>query len=155
MIQGGDPKSRQAAPGESLGNSDIGYKIPAEFVPALFHKKGALAAARDNNPEKASSGCQFYVVEGKVWDDEGLAKQIIRSGRAFTDEQKLTYKTLGGTPHLDGNYTVFGEVIDGLAVVDSIAKQPRDATDRPKEPMSYDSEGRMDQKKENYEAIRV
>ncbi|QJW88240.1 peptidylprolyl isomerase [Spirosoma taeanense] len=135
MIQGGDPNSRKAKPGEPLGNGDVGYTIPAEFVPSLFHKKGALAAARDNNPEKASSGCQFYVVQGRVWDDESLNRQLERiqtmKGRQPTDAQKQVYKTLGGTPHLDGNYTVFGEVIDGLAVVDSIARQPRNNLDRP------------------------
>jgi peptidyl-prolyl cis-trans isomerase B (cyclophilin B) len=136
MIQGGDPNSRKAEAGQPLGNGDVGYKVPAEIVPALFHKKGALAAARDNNPEKASSGCQFYIVQGRVWTDEELQKQVERSRsrapeRVFTDEQKQAYKTVGGSPHLDGNYTVFGEVIDGLAVVDSIAKQPRDPQDRP------------------------
>ena len=135
MIQGGDPNSRKAPAGEPLGNGDIGYTIPAEFAPTLFHKKGALAAARDNNPQKASSGCQFYVVQGRVWDDAGLQKQLDRiqtmKGHLPTDEQKQVYKTLGGAPHLDGNYTVFGEVIDGLAVVDSIAKQPRNEMDRP------------------------
>ena len=134
MIQGGDPQSRTAIAGQSLGNGDVGYRIPAEFVPTLFHKKGALAAARDGNPEKASSGCQFYVVQGRVWDDAGFEAQRQRittiKGRQPTDEQVSLYKTVGGTPHLDGNYTVFGQVIDGLAVVDSIAKQPR-AADRP------------------------
>ncbi|MDB5241801.1 MAG: peptidylprolyl isomerase, partial [Spirosoma sp.] len=138
MIQGGDPKSRNAPAGEPLGNGDVGYQIPAEIVPALFHKKGALAAARDNNPAKASSGCQFYIVQGRVWPDDELQKQVARSqarapGRVFTEEQKQTYKSLGGSPHLDGNYTVFGEVIDGLAIVDSIASQTRDAQDRPKQ----------------------
>lgn len=135
MIQGGDPNSRKAPADQPLGNGDVGYTIPAEFVSALFHKKGVLSAARDNNPEKASSGCQFYVVQGRVWDDAGLQKQAERiqsmKGRLPTDAQKQVYKTLGGTPHLDGNYTVFGEVIDGLAVVDSVAKQPRDPLDRP------------------------
>lgn len=135
MIQGGDPNSRKAQADQPLGNGEVGYTIPAEFVPTLFHKKGTLAAARDNNPEKASSGCQFYVVQGRVWDDAGLQKQVERiqsmKGQLPTEEQKQVYKTLGGTPHLDGNYTVFGEVIDGLAVVDSIAKQPRDPQDRP------------------------
>ncbi|MBD2751800.1 peptidylprolyl isomerase [Spirosoma validum] len=135
MIQGGDPNSRKAEAEQPSGNGDVGYKIPAEFVPTLFHKKGSLAAARDNNPEKASSGCQFYVVQGRVWDDAGLQKQMERieslKGRMPTDEQKQVYKTLGGTPHLDGNYTVFGEIIDGIAVVDSVAKQPHDPQDRP------------------------
>jgi len=138
MIQGGDPNSRNAPVGEPLGNGDVGYKIPAEIVPTLFHKKGSLAAARDNNPEKASSGCQFYIVQGRVWPDDELQKQVVRSQarapeRVFTEEQKQTYKSLGGSPHLDGNYTVFGEVIDGLAIVDSIAGQTRDAQDRPKQ----------------------
>ncbi len=135
MIQGGDSTSKNAQPNQTLGNGDLGYRIPAEFVPTLFHKKGALAAARDNNPEKSSSASQFYIVQGRVWDDEGLTKQLERiknlNGRLPTEEQKLVYKTLGGTPHLDGNYTVFGQVIDGLALVDSIAKQPRGMADRP------------------------
>lgn len=142
MIQGGDPNSRNAQAGEPLGNGDNGYKVPAEIVPALFHKKGALAAARDNNPDKASSGCQFYVVQGRVWPEDELQKQIARSHsrtpdgsptrRTFTSEQKQVYKTLGGSPHLDGSYTVFGEIVDGLAVIDSVAKQPRDPQDRPR-----------------------
>lgn len=152
MIQGGDPNSRKASTGESLGNGDVGYKIPAEIVPTLFHKKGSLAAARDNNPDKASSGCQFYIVQGRVWSDDELQKQVDRSharapDRVFTDEQKQTYKTLGGSPHLDGSYTVFGEVIDGLALVDSIAKQPRDPQDRPKGDMRMTVTGEWVRKK--------
>ncbi|GAB2519845.1 peptidylprolyl isomerase [Spirosoma aerophilum] len=135
MIQGGDPNSRKAEADQPLGNGDIGYKIPAEFVPSLFHKKGALAAARDGNPEKASSGCQFYIVQGRVWDEAALQTQITRiesqKGHVPTEAQKQVYKTLGGAPHLDGNYTVFGEVIDGLAIVDSVAKQPRNDMNRP------------------------
>ncbi len=136
MIQGGDPNSRKKEAGEPLGNGDVGYKIPAEIVPTLFHKKGSLAAARDGNPEKASSGCQFYIVEGRVWDEAGFQKQVERlktlKGHIPTEEQKRVYETIGGSPHLDGNYTVFGEVIDGLAIVDSVAKQPRNELDRPK-----------------------
>ncbi len=135
MVQGGDPESRTPVAGTALGNGDVGYTVPAEFVPSLFHKKGVLAAARDNNPAKASSGCQFYIVQGRVWDDAGLQKQIERikgaNGHVPTPEQQQVYKTVGGTPHLDGNYTVFGQVIDGLSVVDSIAKQPRDERNRP------------------------
>ncbi|GAB3548198.1 peptidylprolyl isomerase [Spirosoma fluminis] len=136
MIQGGDPNSRKAEADQPLGNGDVGYKVPAEIMPNLFHQKGALAAARDNNPEKASSGCQFYVVQGRVWTEDELQKQIERGRsrapeRTVTEEQKQIYKTLGGSPHLDGGYTVFGQVIDGLAIVDSIAKQPRDPQDRP------------------------
>lgn len=135
MIQGGDPDSRTVVAGQQLGARSHGERIPAEFVPTLFHKKGALAAARDNNPEKASSGSQFYIVQGRAWTAPELEAQIARiqsmSGRAPTAEQKQVYQTLGGTPHLDGNYTVFGQVIDGLAVVDSIAKQPHTSGDRP------------------------
>lgn len=131
MIQGGDPESRNAQPGAMLGRGGNGYKIPAEFSPKLFHQKGALAAARDNNPAKESSGCQFYIVEGRVWGQADLAKQEARAARKLTDAQKKTYETIGGTPHLDGSYTVFGQVIDGLPVIDQIASQPKDERDRP------------------------
>lgn len=151
MIQGGDPESKTAKAEQMLGNGDVGYTIPAEFVPDLFHKKGALAAARDNNPEKASSGCQFYVVQGRVWNDEDLQKQAERitqlKGRLPTEAQKQVYKTLGGTPHLDGNYTVFGEVIDGLAVVDSIAKQPANPLNRPNKDLKMTVSGEWVKKK--------
>ena len=132
MIQGGDPESHTAKQGMMLGNGDVGYKVPAEITSELFHKKGALAAARDNNPTKASSGCQFYVVHGQVWNDIMLQQQMARSPkRVFTDEQKQVYKNIGGTPHLDGNYTVFGQVIDNLWVIDSVAIQKRDGSNRP------------------------
>lgn len=131
MIQGGDPNSKGAPDQVQLGNGDVGYRVPAEIRSELFHRKGALAAARDNNPEKASSGCQFYVVQGKIYNETDLERQMARSGRTFTDAQKQVYKTVGGSPHLDGGYTVFGQAIAGLAIVDSIAKQPRNAYDRP------------------------
>lgn len=190
MIQGGDPQSKKAAPGVMLGNGDVGYTIPAEIRPDLFHKKGALACARmgdDVNPTKASSGCQFYIVQGKVFTDAeltqmedrvnfGLKQQIfttiinkpenaelkqkfiryqnqnnIDSLRAlastiepqidsiyaktpkfaYTAEQRKTYTTIGGTPHLDGQYTVFGEVVEGLNIVDSIAAVKTGPGDRP------------------------
>jgi cyclophilin family peptidyl-prolyl cis-trans isomerase len=132
MIQGGDPDSRTAKQGTTLGNGDVGYKVPAEITPELFHKKGALAAARDSNPAKASSGCQFYVVQGQIWNDETLKERMMRTPqRVFTDAQKQVYKTIGGTPHLDGNYTVFGQVIDNLWVIDSVATQRRDGNNRP------------------------
>ncbi|WP_026996026.1 peptidylprolyl isomerase [Flectobacillus major] len=132
MIQGGDPESKNAEAGKLLGEGDVGYRVPAEITPELFHKKGVLAAARDNNPEKASSGCQFYIVQGKVWDEKTLAEQMKRSPlRVYTPEQQNVYKTLGGTPHLDGNYTVFGQVLDNLWVIDSVASQPRDKNNRP------------------------
>ena len=131
MIQGGDPNSRNAKPKEALGNGNVGYKIPAEIRPDLFHQKGALGAARDNNPQKESSGCQFYIVEGRPMTGADLDRQLERAARKPTEAQKKVYQTRGGTPHLDGGYTVFGQVIDGLAVVDSIAARPRDARDRP------------------------
>lgn len=131
MVQGGDPNSRNAKPKEALGNGDVGYKIPAEIRPNLFHQKGALGAARDNNPQKESSGCQFYIVEGRPMKGADLDRQLDRATRKPTEAQKEVYQTQGGTPHLDGGYTVFGQVIDGLAVVDSIASRPRDARDRP------------------------
>ncbi len=123
MIQGGDPNSKHAAAGESLGNGGPAYRIPAEFRQTLFHKKGVIAAARDGNPQKASSGCQFYIVQGKIFSDAGLdSLETIRlNGRKIPLDQRAVYKTIGGTPHLDQNYTVFGEVIKGLDVVDKIA----------------------------------
>ncbi len=120
MIQGGDPNSKDATPNQTLGNGGPGYTVPAEFNPNLFHKKGALAAARlgDNmNPRKESSGSQFYIVQGKVLTQA----EIVASGRDFTPEQRKAYTTIGGTPFLDDNYTVYGEVIEGLDVVDKIA----------------------------------
>lgn len=188
MIQAGDPDSKGAPKGQMLGSGDVGYTVPAEFVyPQLFHKKGALAAARqgDNvNPEKASSGCQFYIVTGRVFNDstlqameeqktqnkftsvfnslaqkhmkeiyqlrrnndqEGLmnlqdsifgeAQKLLADEPAFkfTEEQRQAYTTVGGTPHLDGEYTVFGEVIEGLDVVDEIQQVATNASDRPDE----------------------
>lgn len=188
MIQAGDPQSKSASKGKSLGAGDVGYTIPAEFVyPQYFHKRGALAAARqgDNvNPEKASSGCQFYIVTGKVYNNGSLAnmeeqinqmrlqsvfnalaqkhlKDIYKMRRAgdedglmklqdeliaeaekemagkprfqFTPEQQQAYTTLGGAPHLDGEYTVFGEVVEGMDVVDRIQRVKTDRNDRPEE----------------------
>ena len=126
MIQAGDPDSRNAKPGEPLGNGGPGYTIPAEFRPTLFHKKGVIAAARDNNPEKASNGSQFYIVQGKIFTDAGLdsVETYRLNGRKIPPEQREVYKTIGGTPHLDQNYTVFGEVVKGLDVIDKIASVP-------------------------------
>ncbi len=195
MIQGGDPDSKRAASGTMLGNGGPGYTIPAEILPEYFHKKGALAGARlgdDVNPAKASSGSQFYLVQGKVFqeaelsqlaqrmsnmkrqqtgqklyqeylnrpENAALLRTVIRLQQAqnrdslelvskaavefvnsqlqlipefsFSPEQIKAYSTLGGAPHLDGGYTVFGEVVEGLDVIDKIATLDRDANDRPK-----------------------
>lgn len=118
MIQGGQRKD---------GTQDPGYTVPAEFRAQYFHKKGALAAARQAdqvNPQKASSGCQFYIVQGEVFTDQKLNDMETRMGKKFTEQQRQDYKTIGGTPHLDGSYTVFGEVIQGLDVVERIAAVP-------------------------------
>lgn len=132
MIQGGDPDSRTAVSGAALGEGDVGYTIPAEFRDSLFHKKGVLAAARDNNPEKASSGCQFYIVQGKTYTDEQLdAIETKRLQFKLPAAHRAVYKTLGGSPHLDRNYTAFGEVVKGLDLVDSIAVVKTDEKDRP------------------------
>lgn len=192
MIQGGDPESKGAASDTRLGNGGPGYKIDAEFLPQFIHKKGALAAAREGdqvNPEKKSSGSQFYIVQGKTFAEKDLNQMVERINfpkkkqlvfdfvnspenasikqhldslqqvRAFNelnaaynkiaedlepefqklglfsynDEQKELYKTLGGTPHLDQNYTVFGEVVEGLNIIDSIATVKTGAADRPVE----------------------
>ena len=139
MVQGGDPSTRHSTPGASPGSEGPGYTLPAEFRPNLFHKKGALAAARlgdDINPQKASSGSQFYIVEGKVFTDAGLdsVETFRLKGRKLPLSHREVYKTLGGAPHLDQNYTVFGEVVKGTGVIDSIAETPttgRAGGDRP------------------------
>lgn len=130
MIQGGQ---------NADGRLDPGYKVPAEFRDNHFHKKGALCAARQGdqvNPQKASSGSQFYIVQGQVFDDSKLALYEERLGKIFSAKQRQAYKTIGGTPHLDGDYTVFGEVIDGLDVVDKIAGVKTGYMDVPVEPVT-------------------
>ena len=137
MIQAGDPNSRNAASGIGLGNGGPFYTIPAEFRPSLFHKKGMIAAARTGdkeNPLKASSGSQFYLTQGKKFTEAGLdsVETIRLKGRKIPADQREVYKTLGGIPHLDQNYTVFGEVIKGIEVIDRIAAVPtsKATTDR-------------------------
>jgi peptidyl-prolyl cis-trans isomerase B (cyclophilin B) len=131
MLQGGDPKSKTAGPDEMLGGGDIGYTVPAEFNPALIHKKGALCAARTENPEKASSGCQFYIVQGKKVSDAELNQFDAARPVKYTAEQRKEYVTNGGTPFLDMNYTVYGEVISGMDVIDKIAAVKTKPGDRP------------------------
>ena len=135
MVQAGDPESKAAEPGKRYGSGGLNYKVPAEFHPDLFHRRGALAAARDNNPEKASSSCQFYIVQGKKFKEEDLRnmQKGMQSGRIFTEEQIKVYVSEGGAPHLDGNYTVFGCVLEGMDIVDQIASAKRDQFDRPLE----------------------
>jgi len=142
MIQGGDPDSKNAKPDSLLGEGGPKYTIPAEFRDSLFHKKGALAAAREGdlvNPEKASSGSQFYLVQGKVFTDEQL--NLLEEKRLkfkIPEWQRQVYKTIGGVPHLDRNYTVYGEIVVGLELVDRIAGMETDKNDRPKQDVKMD-----------------
>ncbi|MEP7163490.1 MAG: peptidylprolyl isomerase [Ferruginibacter sp.] len=132
MIQGGDPLSKHATAGEMLGNGgDNMARIPAEFRTSLIHKKGVLAAARDGNPEKASSACQFYLVEGQVYNDGALSNMEMGKRIKYTPAQRDIYKTIGGTPFLDQDYTVFGEVESGLDVIHKIANVQKDGNNRP------------------------
>lgn len=134
MIQGGDPNSRNAPAGQQLGGGGPGYQVPAEFVDEYIHVKGALAAARtgDNvNPEKKSSGSQFYIVQGKVTSDQELNQFEQRKNFTYTPEQRNQYRTQGGAPFLDRDYTVFGQVVEGLDVIDKIAAVQTAPGDRP------------------------
>ena len=133
VIQGGDPQSKRAAAGAALGNGErpgVG-RIPAEIKDEYYHKRGAVGMARDQNPEKASSNCQFYIVVGKKLTDADLEASEKRGGRKATAAQREVYKTIGGVPFLDGGYTVFGEVVEGMDAVDKIAAAERDRMDRP------------------------
>lgn len=135
MIQAGDDSTKNPVPGKRYGSGGLSYKIPAEFDSSLFHKRGVLAAARDNNPEKASSGSHFYIVQGKKFTDSTLNEVEVKrmGGRKIPERYRAVYKSIGGAPHLDQNYTVFGEVVKGMQVVDTIAQMERDQYDRPKE----------------------
>ncbi len=142
MDQFGDPDSKTAEPGAPLGESDAGYTLPAEIVPGKYHKKGALNAARqgnDVNPERESSGSQFCLFMGHVFRPSELDSLVAKVNDGWrkdnplvlSDEQREYYTTVGGSPHLDGEYTVFGEVVEGQEVVDAIAGVPTDSLDRP------------------------
>jgi peptidyl-prolyl cis-trans isomerase B (cyclophilin B) len=136
MIQGGDPKSKDAPGGQTLGSGGPGYTIPAEFVDSLVHIKGAIAAARTGdavNPEKRSSGSQFYIVHGRSVTEQDLARLEAQKGFRYTTRQKEAYLEHGGTPFLDRDYTVFGQVVEGFDVLDKLAAMPTDPRDRPKE----------------------
>jgi len=133
MIQGGDPESKAAPAGVSLGNGGPGYTLQAEFKPEFIHKKGALAAARTGdfmNPERRSSGSQFYIVQGSPVTQDDMDR-FVSQGKPYTETQMAIYKKLGGTPFLDFEYTVFGEIIDGFDVIDAIAAVQKDGQDRP------------------------
>ena len=134
MIQGGDPDSKNAQPGVALGEGGLKYTVPAEFDSTLFHKKGALAMAREGdkvNPEKASSSTQFYIVEGKKLTDEELDKMEERFNIPIPEKHREIYRTIGGTPFLDMSYTVFGEIESGMEVIDKISNAPKDSRNRP------------------------
>lgn len=143
MIQAGDPYSKNAPKGTVLGDHSLDYTIPAEIrLPQIYHKRGALAAAREPdmvNPKRESSSSQFYIVYGRKQDERGLQRgrdnlhQLFGDSIQMTDEMREVYTTVGGTPHLDGGYTVFGEVLEGMDVVDRIQRVERDANDRPLE----------------------
>jgi cyclophilin family peptidyl-prolyl cis-trans isomerase len=124
MMQGGACDTRHAVSGKALGECDTNYTVPAEFNPALFHKKGTICAARDNNPAKASSGTQFYITQGKVYSEIELRAYATSRHLTLTEEQLKLYTTIGGIPQLDGAYTVYGEVVEGINVIDSICNSP-------------------------------
>lgn len=139
MVQGGDPDSRKAERGSPIDEGGPGYTLEAEIDPRLIHRRGALAAARlsdEVNPERRSSGSQFYIVQGRTYNSNELDMVVERNARmgdtlAYSTAEREVYATLGGAPHLDGAYTVFGAVVEGMEVIDAIAQQPCDNRDRP------------------------
>ncbi|NPA33632.1 MAG: peptidylprolyl isomerase [Chlorobi bacterium] len=152
VVQGGDPNSRNAKKGEVLGQGGPGYTLPAEIKPNLYHKKGAVAAARlpdQINPERRSSGSQFYIVIGRKWTEKELQQIERKTGYKFTEEQKKVYQTKGGTPFLDGQYTVFGEITKGIEVAEKISNLPRDRYDRPLQDVRFTVEVVGDKKKKS------
>lgn len=151
MIQGGDPNSRNAKAGEKLGSGgDDMERIPFEYNEKRYHKRGVIAAARDGNPEKKSSACQFYIVQGKKFTDDQLSQFEKRNDLKYSPEQRETYKKIGGTPHLDKNYTVFGEVVGSDALIDEIASVETDESNRPK----YDQKMKVSVKKVSKKKIK-
>jgi len=142
MIQGGDPQSKDAPKEKNLGSGGPGYTIPAEIIPEYYHKKGAISAARtgDNmNPMRRSSGCQFFIVTGKVYSADELSMYEKRLNTKFSEEQKQVYTTIGGTPFLDAQYSVFGEVVRGMDIVEKLEKVKTGAGDRPVEDVKIKS----------------
>lgn len=138
MIQAGDPASKSASAIARYGSSDVGYNIPAEIVNTHFHQKGALAAAREpdeTNPNRESSGSQFYVVTGKVFNDSTMTKVkeiLAKNGtREISQQKEQAYRTVGGAPHLDGSYTIFGQVIAGMKTIEKISQVRTSKMDRP------------------------
>jgi cyclophilin family peptidyl-prolyl cis-trans isomerase len=154
VIQGGDPESKQAQPSQILGSGEVGYRVDAEINDSAFHKYGALGMARDGNPQKASSGCQFYIVTGKKYTEEELNGISTRSGRYFSPTQMQAYQTIGGTPMLDGGYTIFGEVLSGMDIVEKISLEARNKMDRPDKDIRMISVSLLDETPQSNKKIK-